>query len=314
MKSHKTEWDVYYKLMLANSASSLYKTAKTLGLLDIKKAFAVKDLAREKNLQELPLSFFLQALCDLGVLKQEGELYSLSSDVEKLQGPYGNLGQEYWDYLTQFLSTGIPFKKSENPVSDFQEQMKSLSWMMQSSAVEMCSVLKRDDVTTILDVGAASGVWSFQLLKKFPNAKSDLFDFPFLLEIARARNSFGDRVQFHEGNVFESEFGEKKYDLAVMGNISHFHSLDLNLFLFKKIFSALKDNGSFILLDAFSTDERGTFARASYQMGLTMKTLHARVYSHEELSDRLKAAGFLAIEFISLDVAPYTMGMIHARK
>ncbi|MGZ3789677.1 MAG: class I SAM-dependent methyltransferase [Bacteriovorax sp.] len=325
-KIKNKDLEVYFNLMIANGASSLYRMSREMHLFDSfgpDDLFSAEEFALKHDFKIVPAKVLLETLASVGLLEQSRTdgTFSLSSVMNLLYGDYKNLSDDYWAHLPTLLKTGEPFKKEgpTSPVLDYQAQVKSHEWMMDLCAKEMMNILNipSDSKPEILDVGGGSGVWSYPFLYNNKQATSTLVEWPFVMNIAKVKaekNKVLDRVLFSEGNILEVTFESAKYHYALLGNVAHLQTPDGNKKLFQKIYDALLPGGSLIILDAFGTDERGELARSFYQMGLTIKTISKKVYSPEELKPWLQKAQFSSFEFHSLNVVPYSMGMLIAKK
>ena len=324
-KNYK-DLEVYFDLMLANGASSLYRIVQDMGILesyDLDENFTAKSLAEKNQLKLVPTQVLLDNLVTMGLLKKDGENYCLSKVMHLLRGNYKKLSDEYWAHLPTLLKTGTPFKKMdtvENSEMEYQVQVKSLEWMMTPCAevmVDMIFKLHKKESLNVLDVGAGSGVWSFNFLYSNKSSKCTLADWPAVLKVAKdtaSKHNINDRVSYIEGNFHQTDFGSARFDYATLGNVTHIQTEKENKNIFKKIYDSLLPGGSLIILDAYGEVEKGALARALYQMGLTIRTVQGRVYMPSELEPWLREVGFTDFEFHSLDVIPYSMGMLIAKK
>jgi ubiquinone/menaquinone biosynthesis C-methylase UbiE len=323
--------EVYFDLMLSNGASSLYRIVQEMEILNSYKLgekFSAEDLAEKHQFKLLPTKVLLDSLVTLGLVEKTGEAFCISNVMNLLNGNYQNLSSEYWAHLPTLLKSGTPFKRMdtvENSEKEYQVQVKSLEWMMTPCAeltVEMISRLHaekkiKDGALNVLDVGAGSGVWGFNFLYANPNATCTLADWPAVLVVAKEtsiRNKIDARVSYIEGNFHQSNFGGPRFDYATLGNVTHIQTPEENKKIFKKIYDALLPGGQLIILDAYGKVEEGALARSLYQMGLTIRTVQGKVYQPSELEPWLKEVGFTSFEFHSLDVVPYSMGMLIAKK
>lgn len=323
MEANK-ELKVYFDLMLANGAASLYRIVQDMDLLSSYapgEVFSAERLADKHGLKLVPTKVLCDTLVTMGLLEAQGDEYALSPVMTLLKGNYKNLSDEYWDHLPVLLKTGAPFKKMdtvENSEKEYQVQVKSLEWMMSPSAELMVKKINdnlRD--LQVLDVGAGSGVWSFHFLYANPKAKATLADWPSVLSVAKdtaSKKGVFDRVSFIEGNFHQTNWGECRFDYATLGNVTHIQTPDENKNLFKKIAAVLKTGGKLIILDAYGKAPEGALARSLYQMGLTIRTVQGRVYFPHEMEPWLKEAGFTSFEFHSLETTPFSMGMMIAKK
>ncbi|MDD4972924.1 MAG: class I SAM-dependent methyltransferase [Bacteriovorax sp.] len=323
--------EVYFDLMLANGASSLYRIVQEMEILNSYKLgekFTAEDLALKHQFKLLPTKVLLDSLVTLGLVEKAGESYTISNVMNLLTGNYQNLSSEYWAHLPTLLKSGTPFKRMdtvENSEKEYQVQVKSLEWMMTPCAeltVEIISKLHpekkiKDIAINVLDIGAGSGVWSFNFLYANPKANCTLADWPAVLKVAKEtseKNKIDARVSYIEGNFHHSDFGAPRFDYATLGNVTHIQTPEENKRIFKKIYDALLPGGRLVILDAYGKVEEGALARSLYQMGLTIRTVQGKVYGPSELEPWLKEAGFSSFEFHSLDVVPYSMGMLIAKK
>lgn len=316
--------EVYFNLMLANGSSSLYRIVQDMHLFNSfahGEKFSAEDLANKHHFKLLPTKVLCETLVTMGLLEKNGEYFTLSNVMNLLKGNYKNLSDEYWAHLPTLLKTGVPFKKmdtAENSEMEYQVQVKSLEWMMTPCAQLMVKMIAdKERSLNILDVGAGSGVWSFNFLYTNPKANCTLADWPAVLKVAKdtaEKTHIKDRVSYIEGNFHLTNFGEARFDYATLGNVTHIQSPDENKFLFKKIYDALRPGGKLIILDAYGKVPEGALARALYQMGLTIRTVQGKVYQPQELEPWLKEAGFTSFEFDSIETVPYSMGMFVAKK
>lgn len=331
MSNTNKDLKVYFDLMLANGASSLYRIVQEMEILNSYspgEVFSAEDLALKHQFKLIPTQVLLESLVVMGLVDKKDEGYSISNVMHLLKGNYQHLSSEYWAHLPTLLKSGTPFKKMDavtDSEKEYQVQVKSLEWMMTPCAELMVQMIAKNSSAkdifkenlNVLDVGAGSGVWSFHFLYKNANAKCTLADWPAVLKVAKetsVRNKIDSRVSMIEGNFHQTEFGESRFDLATLGNVTHIQTPDENINIFKKIYDVLLPGGQLIILDAYGKVEEGALARALYQMGLTIRTVQGKVYMPSELEPWLRQVGFTSFEFHSLDVVPHSMGMLVAKK
>lgn len=322
---------VYFDLMLANGVANLYKIVQEMQLLHSytpEDRFSAEDLAAKHQFVLGPTKVLLETLVTVGMVEKHCEQYAVSKVMHLLKGNYQNLSSEYWAHLPSLLKSGTPFKKMdtvENSEREYQVQVKSLEWMMTPSAhvaVKMLSQLHSDKPINegplkILDVGAGSGVWSFNFLYHNKQATCTLADWPAVLAVAKdtaQKHSITERVKYIEGNFHQTDFGSDLFDYAILGNVTHIQSPEENKRIFKKIAERLSSDGRLIIFDAYGDVPHGALSRALYQMGLTIRTVQGQVYYPDTMKPWLIEVGFKTFEFHSLDIVPYSMGMLIAKK
>jgi SAM-dependent methyltransferase len=240
-----------------------------------------------------------------------------------LSGPYRRLGDEYWAHLPEFLKTDAPLKKMDDASQSethYQLQAYALSWMLAPAAAKAAELLdiggERRGLS-VLDVGAGAAGWSLAMAARDPSTRVTANDWPAVLDIAAMvaqQQGLDDRLTLLPGNYHEIEFPPAAFDLGILGNVTHLETPEGNASLFCRLHAALKPGGELIIFDAFPGDPAGEVNRALYNLGLAMRTEHGKVYTQQELTALLSAAGFERPVLTPLPVPPYAIGMLVAKK
>ena len=316
----------YFNLMTMNGGAYVFQIASKMQILRpfaSGQALSAEEAATQLQLLGGPLSLVLESLTALGILELDGKKFKLSPVAMLLSGNYENLSSDYWEHLPVLLKTGQPYKKMdavEDSEKEYQVQVKSLEWMMLPSAKMAAGILLQKfgmQSANIIDFGAGSGVWSFQMLGLDPTAKATLVDWAAVLKVARDSADaahISDRVQFVESNYHEYEVPKENFDLAILGNVTHIENEQGNLDLFQKAYNGLKPGGRIVIYDVFSEDPKGALSQSLYKIGLAIRTVEGRVHPPADLNQWLTQVGFSNPTFMNLDITPYTMGMIIAQK
>jgi len=315
----------YFNLMNMNGAARIYRTAQELGIFDAVGTGATTpaDVAGKCGLQAEPLRLLLDGLCSIGALTRNGEQYSLTLVMQFLAGNYKNLSDEYWDYLPQFLKTGVPLAEMdsvEQSADQYEKQVSALAWMMAPAAEAMAQMLgvgQARKSLNILDVGAGSAIWSLSCAKHDPATSVTAADWPVIVDIAAGfakQMGLEDRFTAIPGNYHESDLGESSYDLAIVANVTHIETPDGNRDLFRKIHRALQPGGEIAIVDVMPLQPEGQISAALYALGLGLRTAEGQVHSAEALQQYLGDAGFTGAVVQPIPIAPHTMGMLLATK
>jgi len=315
----------YFDLMAMNGGMQVYHAAHQLGVLDAigGNACSAQDIAAACGLRKAPLLLLLDALCSLRVIQRDGNAYRNTAVMSLLAGQYSNLGNEYWDYLPEFLSSNVPLAAMDAPdqsEAQYQTQVTALAWMMQPAAEQAARLLEagtaRRDLN-IIDIGAGAAVWSLTIAAHDARARVTAVDWPAILKIAAAQagsRGLADRFTALPGNYHEIELPEGTYDLAIVGNVTHIETESGNRTLFEKLYTALRPGGELAIIDVMPGQAQGDLPRALYALGLAMRTENGRVYPRADLESLLAETGYEVEMFHPLNVPPYTMGMLLAHK
>jgi len=325
MSSQEEMLSAYFELMNLNGASHVYREAVRSGVLEslIAGPKTADEVAQACQLQVRPTDLLLRVLVALGLSKKEDRLYRATAlAYVLLSGSYKNLGDEYWAHLPALLRSGNPLVKMDSPAQSeahYQAQAAILGWMLTPAAHSAVPSLLQllPPRAAILDVGAGSAIWSLTLAQATSDACVTAVDWPGVLPAAvENAQSLGlaDRLTTLAGNYHDVEFPAGAFDLAILANIAHLESPDSNRMLLRKVRGALKTGGNIVIIDAFGGQERGELNHALYALGLALRTEHGRVYSALELEPMLLESGFRMPRLIPLEVPPYVVGMLIARR
>jgi ubiquinone/menaquinone biosynthesis C-methylase UbiE len=317
--------DTYFNLMATNGSAYVFNIASKMQFFTPfakQENISAKELSTVLKYQEQPVELILNTLVSMKVLEKNDGLYNLAPVTKFLTGNYENLSSDYWEHLPTLLIEGTPYKQMDSikdSETEYKTQVKSLEWMMTPSSMYVANIISEKmnkDSLKILDIGAGSGVWSYSFLQNNKNSSAHLADWPAVLEVAKdsaSKKGISDRVKYIEGNYHETEFGEN-YDLAILGNVTHIETKEGNIELFKKAARSLKSGGQLLILDVFGENPKGEISKWLYQLGLSIRTNEGKVHSPDELKEWLTDHSFDDFTFTSLDITPYTMGLLTATK
>jgi 2-polyprenyl-3-methyl-5-hydroxy-6-metoxy-1,4-benzoquinol methylase len=310
--------------MNLNGAAHVYREAMRCGLFDALRTGPklAEELASTCGTASRPTQLLLEALVALDVVDCRESRYAVSPLAELLlAGSYRNLGDEYWAHLPELLKSDKPLVKMDDAAKSeafYQAQAAILGWMLAPAAECAARQLRELGMPVeaeILDVGAGSAVWSLTLARDLPGARVTAVDWPAVLEVAveTAQNlGLPDRLMTIAGSYHEIDLPARRFDLAILANITHLETPAGNLALFKRAYATLKPGGRIAILDVFPGQLQGDLNRTLYALGLALRTEHGHVYSVQEFEPLLAVAGFEPPRLIPLDAPPHAVGLLVA--
>lgn len=323
MTEHERILAAYFQLMNLNGAAHVYREGVRSGLLSalLGGTKTASELAAECGTELKPTQLLLDVLVPLGLAEKEGSNYrGTMLAFLLLSGSYKNLGDEYWSHLPELLRTGKPLVKMDQPEASeahYQAQAAALGWMLTPAAERAATALASalPPQAAILDVGAGSAIWSLTLARQMADATVTAIDWPAVLAVAienAASCGMQDRLTTIAGNYHEVQWPAGRFDLVILGNVTHLETVDGNRALFRHARTALREQGRLVIFDVFPGPPQGELNRALYVLGLSLRTAHGHVYSPAELEPLLRDAGFEAPQLIPLDAQPHIVGMLMA--
>ena len=159
------------------------------------------------------------------------------------------------------------------------------------------------DYKTVCDVGGALGGFSVILKKKHPELECTTFDLPIIESIVKKylkEHEMLDQVKIVSGDMFKDDL--PKSDVISMGNILHDWDNEEKIFLFKKVYNGLNENGIFIIVEDLIDNER---KESSWGLDMSILMIIGCGGFNMSFSDIEKYsinAGFKRVENMSQDI------------
>ena len=176
----------------------------------------------------------------------------------------------------------------------YQEGMRDLSVAVAKEVAGKIPISK--NAISMLDIGGSHGLYSIELCKKYPSLNSTVFELPAAVEaasaIAKRYDTTGGRVSYRGGNALNDDLGTEKYDLVMINNVVHHFSEEQNFSLAKKIATALKPGGIYVIGEVIRLAKPGEGGVAAAVTSLYFSITSASGnWSEQEISSWQQAAG-----------------------
>jgi len=287
------------------------------------------EIKRATGLHDRSLYDFLDALVALGFLKRTGlrdsAKYNNADDVNTflVEGKSTYIGglmkmanhrlYGFWGSLEEGLRTGMPqneIKLTGYPLFEalYQDHKVLEEFLNAMAGVQMANFMalaKQFDFTpykTLCDMGGASGLLSILVARENPHMTCTSFDMLPVEPLARkninAMNLNGS-VKTKSGDFFKDQFPVA--DVITMGNILHDWGLEDKMFLMRKAFDALPENGAFIAIENVIDNERkeNTFG-LMMSLNMLIETTEGFDYTMSDFTRWAKEIGFRKTELLPL--------------
>lgn len=175
--------------------------------------------------------------------------------------------------------------------------------------------LPKNKDATVLDLGCGTGLELEEYFKLKPTAKITGIDLSEGMLNALSEKFKDKDITLIKGSYFDVPFGENLFDAAVSVESLHHFTKEEKIPLYKKLYSALKENGYFILTDYFAPDDeyetfyQNELLRLKNEQGISDGELYhydtPLTVAHE--SEALKKAGFKSVEVLKSWENTYTL-------
>ncbi|MEM7456216.1 MAG: class I SAM-dependent methyltransferase [Planctomycetota bacterium] len=321
----------YIRLLDRNAITHAIRTAADLGVFDAlaKRQHTLDELCEELNLNADALDLLMDVLCETELVQKFRDDFALSTVGKLIPPAFRDFGDHHWQYLRSYIRTGMPLPVHEDiPVTeaDFRGDRATTEWIQTPAALDTANILGAGSERTglrILEIGCGAAVFGAALAHRDEDCQLVLLDDQS--GIKRASKSISGvgvegRTQYVEADyrdetiqtIVENECGNSGFDLLIMTEILHRHTLDECGDLIKRIGGLLKQDGEMAIVDIFPGQEKGSGHRAVMALELGLRTRHGKVHNPEELTGILKKAGFEKIQYSHLPSPPFVLGLIVA--
>jgi len=272
------------------------------------------DLARETGSSLRGLRILLDALVGMKYLERSGDRYVplpvariyLSKKSPTYLGGlvlHSRQLQANWSRLTGVVRTGrapCPVESEEDHGEFFAQFVDALQPLHSPAAAVAARELWPNGsagVRRVLDVGAGSAVWSLAFARRDPQARVTVSDWPAVIErITRrcvARELAADRYEYLAGNFRRSDFGEAKFDVAILGHICHSEGAPRTQDLLTRVHRALKPEGVILIAEMIPDNDRRTaLFPLLFAVNMLVNTEEGDTFTFGEYRQWLEAAGF----------------------
>ncbi len=279
-----------------------------------------KAIARAAHTDERGTRIELDGLVALDLLGKRGGVYRLTPLASRYlvrESPdyFGSMMEhdvlwDAWTPLASVVRTGRPYRKVEErkkAESFFPALVRSLHIMNRGPAQRVAEVLgagKTRHGLRVLDVASGSGVWGIAMAEADCMARVVAQDFPGVLSTTREyvrRHGLGKQFEYLPGDLGVVDFGQGKFDVALLGNIVHSEGERSSRELFKRLHQALKPGGCVVIIDMIPNDERtGPAFPIFFAINMLVNTTSGDTYTLAEYKQWLTAAGFRRIRRVEI--------------
>ncbi|MER6137069.1 methyltransferase [Streptomyces sp. NPDC001815] len=274
-------------------------------------------LAAKTGLAERGMQTLLDGLVALGLLTTHNNTYhnTPEADLYLVRGQPTDISgfaqlklaemNQLTDRLNVFTTGGPPtapmVEVADNPHwENVVTAIAGLTVTAARTAADLLGLAERKN-PNILDIGGGSGTFSAQWLRLNPTAHATQLDWQPINAIARrhlAQHHLTDRFTCLDGDFHTTPLPPATYDIAIYSHIAHQESPQNNTALFTKIRNALTPNGTLLICDYITHNDRsGPPFPLLFASEMLLKSNHGGTWNHTDYTTWLTQAGFNTITF-----------------
>lgn len=171
-----------------------------------------------------------------------------------------NLVKQFTARLDVMVKTGQPGLRFDEKASFFSALTPQLFPAHYETAQKLADILKGfENITTVLDVGAGSAVWSIALAQTNRSIQVTAFDFSPVLDVTHAfveQYKLQEQFRFCPGNILSTDhWGEGPYDLIYLGCLCSGFNEEENQYFFRTCARLLRPGGYLVIADFFPQED-----------------------------------------------------------
>ena len=249
----------------------------------------------------------LNALCAMGLLVKESELFSNTSETRKFlcktSAMYvGHIILHHhhildgWAQLDEAVKTGKPIvKRSYGEAIERESFLMGMFNLAMGIAPVIAEQIDLSGRRLLLDLGGGPGTFAIHFCLANPKLDAVIFDRPttesFAMETAAA---FGlkERIDFSGGDFTTDSIPKGPYDTAWLSHILHSNGPEDCQKIIDKTVSVMEPGGMIIIHEFILDNSKdGPEFPALFSLNMLVNNPEGRSYSEEELTGMLQKSG-----------------------
>lgn len=256
----------------------------------------------------------LESIVGSGLLKSAGGQYSLVPESSCYLLPdqpgyqgfmlQNELGWEGFGQLAASIRSGnrpIHYDDTRGEVANLWISVYSASWAYLHRFLEVSEKLWRSlgitarDGLRVLDLACGPAPRSLALAHQHPGVRLTWLDWEQILQIARQTAlglDLSNEINLLPGDLHETDLGSDRFDVAYLGNVTHFFSREENTLLFRRVHAALAPGGRIVVNSSIRREGEGAALDALW---LYATTAHGGVHDLSAYQSMLENAGFTQV-------------------
>ncbi len=280
------------------------------------RSWTLTTLAKKLKVSERGLGILCRNLASAGLLHKKGSRYrnstlgvtALNANHRTYRGGYLSLIRSHWaDWirLVESIRSGLPL---DHDVPDGPDYRRQFTWAMHHRTLEIAPAIAAQlhlgRAQDLLDLGGGPGTYAMAFLARNPRLRATVCDRAAALDVAKeiaSTHKARGRLSYAPLD-FSKEPIPGTYDVIWYSNVLHIYSPEENQTIFRRVRSALKPGGRFIIQDAFLHDRQGLYPTEAslFAVSMLLFTEQGNTYTVSETTKWLRQAGFVSIKPIPI--------------
>ncbi len=265
------------------------------------------EVAEKTSTDQRGAEYLLNALCAMGLLSKEGNLYRNTKETRKLlcKDSAAYIGHiilhhhhilDGWAQLDEAVKSGKPVKKRS-----YGEEIERESFLMGMFNLGMGlapRIAEQVDLSArrrLLDLGGGPGTYAIHFCLANPELRAVIFDRPTTESFAMntvAKFRLTDRIEFVGGDITSSPVSGGPYDVAWLSHLLHSNGPKQCQQIIDKTVEAMAPGGMIMVHDFILDDSKDAPEfPALFSLNMLVNNPAGRSYSEKELTAMLHNSG-----------------------
>lgn len=300
--------------------------AKKIGIFNNlnERSISLKELSYKLDIHESRLEPILNILVLNKIISKDDSGYYLDvyKDILLENSNYNQLG--YIDLasslIDKYQNIDQSLKNKNIAINNFrkltEKEAKSFMNGMEANAKPQARYIVENynfNNHKILDIGAGSGTYLIEVAKTYDSVIGKMIDLPEIVKLQNQnieKNNLKNRIVAQVCD-YNDVLPKDIYDDIFLFAIIHQEPQENLEKLLKNVYNILKPNGRIFLTSFFLNDDKlSPDFSVQFSVEMLLNSNNGKVYTHNEINELLKAAGFNNIERIDNIPGPATLYVV----
>jgi len=284
------------------------------------------SLARQCGCDLRGFETLLAALCGMGLLEKDGDLYTATAVARQYlsaQSPeyFGHIILHHkhlvtaWSRLSEAVRSGRNTRTSSHLTEDAVQREHFLLGMFNVASQQAEGIAAAVDLrnrTRLLDLGGGPGTYAVHFCLQNPQLMATVYDLPTTRPFAEkiiARYKLAHRIQFQAGDFLQDAV-TGRYDVVWISQVLHAMDNANSSLVLEKAARVLTPGGLLLIQEFILNDSRdGPEHSALFGCNMLVGTEAGKVYTEKELFELLRRSGASDVRRLALDL-PMGCGIV----
>nr|WP_281350142.1 DUF2284 domain-containing protein [Alkalibaculum sporogenes] len=210
-----------------------------------------------------------------------------------------------WDVLTETIRRGkrihyIPQDDEQVLFERTKRYINAMDAVIKSKAKEIVSMFGNLELKgKILDVGAGSGAFSLEFIKRYSNISVTLLDLENVINLGKEKYKDVDSIKYHMANILEEWKVEGDYQVIILSNILHAYSEDEVEHILDEAVKNISNTGCLVIHDFFM--EHSRLKAGLTDLNMMINTYNGKVFYGKWIGDKLTERGLNHSNLVPLE-------------